>query len=343
MEWSISKLSCLRQCHRKFFFAHELADYHFTHPIRRKAFELAQSKNLKMWQGSLIDYAFSDKLIAIYQRKQRPDFNALADEMLDIARRQFAFSEQQLYRDKGMTKSKAGEAFQVLDIHESGAPYTESDVETIYSTLRQIIIQIPEYPSPEMGKSLHEYLSSSNYLQPNINYWHYQFGEVRLKPQIDLVRYSGKSIHVIDWKVSDSYSSDYSNQLYLAGIVAYHNIKKDAEKKGWGLPARGDVSLFEINLMNGNIKEHAFTRESTAGALDHVYRFRNEQEQLSSDKKWNELNIEDYETTDKRETCVFCKFKSLCIHLILNNNRYDEPEYYKLVQNHQLAKTQVSV
>ncbi|MDF2188326.1 PD-(D/E)XK nuclease family protein [Paraflavitalea sp. CAU 1676] len=337
MDWSISKLLNLRQCHRKFYFAHELASHHFTHPVRRKAFELTQSKSLKMWQGSLVDFAFSEILIAMYQNKEVPDFSALANEITDIASLQYEFSRKQLYRQKGMSKTKAGEEFLVLDIHERGLPYCEDDISEIYATVSDIIMQIPEYGSPEAGKSLHEYLMTSNFLRPNINYWHYQFEDMRIKPQIDLVRYRGKAIHVIDWKVSDSDSSDYSMQLYLAGIVAYHNIKKDFQAKGWDLPKMEDVSLFEINLMNGNIKEHAFSRESTAAALDYVYRFRNEQEQLSSVQKWDELNIEDYQTTDKKETCALCKFKPLCIHLILNNFRYDEREYYQLVQNQQLA------
>jgi len=337
MDWSITKLLCLRQCHRKFYFAHELANHHFTHPLRRKAFELAQSKSLKMWQGSLVDYAFSKLLIPRYQQKESIDFEEIADEIIDIATRQYEFSRKGLYRQKGMSKTKVGEEFLILDIHESGVPYLEADISEVYATVRDIIMQIPHYGSPEGGKSLHEYLIASSFLRSDINNWHFQFGDLRIKPQIDLVRYRSKAIHVIDWKVSESNSSDYSTQLYLAGIVAFHNIKKDYQEKEWEIPAMEDISLFEVNLMNGQIKEHAFTKESTAAALDYVYRFQSEQEQLSSDKKWHELNVEDYQTTDKSETCVFCKFKPLCIHLLLNNNRYDEGQYYQLVQNQELA------
>lgn len=337
MEWSNSKLSALRQCHRKFYFAYELADHHFTHPIRRKAFELGQSKNLRMWQGSLIDNAFSKNIVSIYKNKQVPDFNAIADEVVALAKRQFEFSQNRLYHQKGVSKSKVGEDFQILDIHECGVPYTEEEVLSVFSNVHEILCQIPNYPSPEEGKTLHEYLLASGYLQPNIQYWNYEFFDVRLNPQIDLVRKRSRSVHVIDWKVSESNTSDYSNQLYLAGIVAYHNIKKDCLAKQWTPPRMEDFALYEINLMNGNIKQHPFTKDSTAAALDHVYKFRNEQEQLSGDKKWNEVNIEDYETTDKKETCMFCKFKPLCVHLIKNNFTYDENEYNKLVQAHQLA------
>lgn len=337
MEWSISKLSALRQCHRKFYFAYELSDFHFTHPIRRKAFELAQTKNLRMWQGTLIDNFFSKKIIPLYKDKKNIDFKALADELVEIAKTQFTFSEQHLYRDKSVTKTKAGDAFQILDIHECGVPYAEEDVLSVYSTIKEIILQIPQYPSPEEGKTLHEYLVSSNYLQTDIRYWSYEFEGVKLNPQIDLVRHKNKAIHVIDWKVSDSNTSDYSKQLYLAGIVAFHNIKKSNLEKNWAPPKLEDFSLYEINLMNGNKRQHLFTKESAAGALDYVYQFKDEQEQLSGSKKWDELNIEDYITTDKRETCMFCKFKPLCIHLIKNNFKYDENEYYKLVSRQQLV------
>lgn len=37
--------------------------------------------------------------------------------------------------------------------------------------------------------------------------------------------------------------------------------------------------------MNGNIKQHPFTRESTAATLDYVYKFRDEFRQLTSNRK----------------------------------------------------------
>lgn len=338
MEWSVSKLSALRQCHRKFYFQYELKDHHFTHPLRRKAFELAQSKNLKMWQGSLIDDFFSKTIINIYQQKQVPDFKLLAEQLVEKAKRQFDFSSKHLYHDKSITKKSAGDAFQILDVHECGVPYTEEDLTNVYTIIKDIILDIPNYKSPLDKLSLHDYLLQSSFLLPNVQGWSFMFDNVKLNPQIDLVRYSGNNkIHVIDWKVSDSDVSDYSKQLYLAGIVAFHNIKKKAIEKGKPPPNMDDVLLFEINLMNGNVKQHPFTRETTAAALDYVFMHSAEQEQLSGDKKWNELNIADYETTDKKETCFFCKYKPLCIHLIKNNYQYDEGEYYKLVQDRQLA------
>lgn len=290
-----------------------------------------------MWQGSLVDLAFSEWIIEAYRNKVAPDYAKIAENAVAMAKRQFAFSQEQKYHQKGLSKSKVGNGFQILDVHECGVPYEEKDILDIFSKVQQIITQIPEYDSPEAGKSLHQYLSTASYLMPNQTFWSLEYEGVTLKPQIDLVRHAGKAIHVIDWKVSDSHSSDYSKQLIMAGMVAFHNIKKKNLEKGWTPPTLQDVSLYEINLMNGNIKQHPFTRESTAATLDYVYKFRDEFSQLTSNRKWNELNIEDFETTDKRETCLFCKFKPLCIHLIQNNFRYDEQKYSQLVQAGQLA------
>jgi len=128
-----------------------------------------------MWQGTLIDNFFSKRIITLYKEKQLRDFTGLSDELVEIAKRQFNFSEQRLYRDKSISKTKAGDAYQILDIHECGVSYKEEDVWNIYSTVKNIILQIPEYPSPKEGKSLDEYLSTSNYLQPDIKYWNYEF------------------------------------------------------------------------------------------------------------------------------------------------------------------------
>lgn len=337
MEWSVSKLATLRQCHRKFYFAQELADHHFTHPVRRKAFELSQSKSLRMWKGALIDHAFSNWVIPVYKDKKLPDFLEISERLVGLAKRQFAFSASRRYHEKGISKTKAGDDFAILDIHESGVPFYEEEVSEVYELIRKIILQIPFLPSPDPGQTLHEYLRAASYLRSNIQYWRYEFQGVTLNPQIDMVRYKDKSIQVIDWKVAESDSGDYSTQLFLAGIVAYHNIKKEYKDKGWMPPTQQELTLYEYNLMNGSIRQHSFNRETTARALDYVFKFREEQEMLSAGRKWNELNITDYITTDKKETCMFCKFKPLCIHLILNKYSYDEVKYTQLVQDHQLA------
>jgi|GEM_PF-620064 len=338
MEWNISKLQTLRQCHRKFYFAYEIARHEFTFPYRRKAYELSKMKTLKMWQGSVIDAVVTTEIVPMYQTGQVPDFQKIAQDAVAAAKRQFSFSENRYYHRPDISKGEAAGDWLILDIHEYNFPYQPQDVEAVYHRIQEIILAFPNYPSPDPDQTLHDYLTTAKYLRPDARQMKYEYGGVSIKPQIDLVRYLGKSIHVIDWKVAERDNVDYSRQLILGGIVALHFAKNWYKKKGWTpVPGLEDVKLIEINLMNGNLKEHPFTATSTAAALDYVYTYSDEQEQLSQDKTWKDLDIEDYGRTNKPETCAICKFKALCKHIILNNLNYDEDNYVKLVQHNELA------
>lgn len=336
MKWSNSKIQTLRQCHRKYYFQYILADHHFTHPIRRKAYELAKSQNLKMWQGSLVDWAVTNCIIPAYKAKQQPDFERIAEETIAIAQKQFAFSESGAYKVKGNSKNKLAESFQILAYHDWGRQYDEVAIFEVYTKVKDILLAFPNYDSPEKGKTLNQYLFESSFLKPNEEWWQYEYADIELNPQIDLIRFKGKAIHVIDWKVSASVSSDYSRQLNIAGIVTLHNKKKENEAKGWTAPRLEDVSLFQINLYNGDVQKHLFNKETIASTLDRIY-LDSEREQLEEKVKWNEVAADTFEITDKTSTCAMCKFKPLCIYLIQNNFQYDESRYSKLVQTAELA------
>lgn len=287
--------------------------------------------------GSIVDWAMSNLIIPTYKKKQSPDFIKIAEEAIETAKRQFQFSEQKLYKVKGNTRSKIGSDYLVLDIHDLDLHYKEEQVLQVYSSVREIIQRIPEYQSPEDGKTLNEYLLESSFLQPNERWWKYDFQDITLNPQIDLIRYNGKKITVIDWKVSTSQTGDYGNQLTIAGIVTFNNKRRLNAEKGWTPPSLEDMELYEINLYNGFVKKHAFTRESTAAMLDRIYINSSDTEQLIGQMKWNEIDIRSLDITDKKETCMMCKFRPLCIHLIQNNYQYDESKFNQLVSAGELA------
>lgn len=337
-EWNISKLTVVRQCHRKLYFNYEVAHHAFTHPFRRKAFELSKVQTLKMWTGSVIDYAVAKMIIPIYWEKLVPDYKSIADEAVALAKRQFRFSALRLYHDNTVARSESAADFLILDVHEFNLSYTKEQIEEVYETIRNIIIAFPDYDSPVPSKRMADYLRTSKFLRADVKNFNYLCDGIIIKPQIDLIRYFGKRQDVIDWKVARNSQIDYSRQLILAGIVTSHNSRNTFKEKGWTpIPYLEDTHLYEINLMNGCIKQHPFTKESTALALDYVYSYCDDQELLSQNKQWNELNIEDYVRTDKADTCAGCKFKPLCQHMIINNYEYDEEKYNELVQNRELA------
>jgi len=337
MQWSPSKLQALRQCHRKYYFQYILADHGFKNPIRRIAYELSKSQNLKMWQGSLIDWAVTELIIPAYQSKSAPDFEEIAERVISVAETQFEFSQNREYHIKGNSKNKLKEDYQILNYHVWGREYDEKDVEAVYRTVWDTIIAFPNSESPEAGRNLHDYLLSSSFIKANEDWWAYTFCDIELNPQIDLIRYKGKSVHVIDWKVSDSAVADYTKQLVIGGIVSLNNIQKDYKERGWsGAPKLADVQLFHVNLLAGKVQKYVFDKEVVAATLDRIY-LDTQHEKTGEQVKWHDVTAEEFDITDKPETCAMCKFRPLCTHLMQNNYEYDEQRYTELVQVAELA------
>lgn len=334
-KWSISTVNTLRQCNRKYYFASVLANFHHTNRLRRKAFELKKMQNLWMWPGSVVDKIMEIQVIPLIASKKEIDFNEIAEIAVDLAKRQFKFSEQGHYKNPDITKTEAGDDYCVLEIHEIGKPYTEPDLINVFSKIRTSILNIPNIKLPDNEKTLIEYLGEAKPLLPNVTNWSFQIEQSRVNPQMDLVLYHDFKPVVIDWKVSDSFASDYSRQLIVCGLTVYFTRLKKVDSEGKKRYEFSDIKLYEVNLFRGEMKEHRFTEERANELIDYINLTGSDIALLSEDLTGNIEDITAYGLTENEGTCKFCNYQSLCENLLLNNNQYDEESYTKFVQNKQ--------
>src|SRR5690606_15255509 len=156
---------------------------------------------------------------------QSLDFELLAQEAVELAQRQFLFSKAKGYSDAFLKKSDIDDEFCILDIHEIGTEYTERELAETYGAIRQSVLNLPSIRMPE-GGLLIDFLYVANSLVPNINNWMVYIENAMVKPQIDLVAYHNWKPVVIDWKLSESYTSDYSRQLVVCGITVVHKRRE---------------------------------------------------------------------------------------------------------------------
>jgi hypothetical protein len=337
LEWSFSALSALRKCNRMYYFQYLAPSHHFTHPFRRKAHELKKSKNLLMWRGSVVDKIMEIEIMPRIKQKQIIDYNRIADIAVELAKRQFNFSEQKLYRVKENSESKVGPDYCILDIHEANVPYTEEALAKVYSSIREIITGISRIKMPDGKMMLVEYLTKATFIAPNLRGWSFEFENVKISPQLDLFMFVENKAVVLDWKVSESDVSDYSRQLVIGGITVFDTYRrKAAEGKGKKLSFT-EIRLLEVNLFKQTTKEHPFTKQIVDECIDYIYLNSNDVDMLTEGKPFDQVNIEDFPITDKEGTCFFCKFRPLCSNLITNNNQFDEKTYYNSLPSQQLA------
>lgn len=327
-KWSNSAINTLRECNRKYYFAHIMATHGRKSPLRRKAYELKSMQNLAMWKGSVLDKFMETILIPLIKNKQDLDFAALADQAVELAKRQFNYSKQEIYTDAFVSKTEAGANFCILDIHALGKEYAESEIAEAYSLIYGTVLNIPFIKMPD-GQLLVDYLKKADALTPNVNNWIVHVEDAQVKPQIDLILYQNWKPVVMDWKLSNSFTSDYSTQLIICGITVYLKRLEKTDKPPYKY---SDIKLFEINLLKGTVTEHEFKEERINGIIDDINLTSKDILLLTNGQEYDAIDSEDFELTDDENSCLFCNFRPLCSYLQITNNAYDEKSFIEFVQ-----------
>jgi hypothetical protein len=331
ISWSYSTVNTFRECNRKYYFS-VLATHGRKEPLRRKAYELKKMQTLTMWKGSVVDKFMEKIIIPAIVNKLPLDFEQLAEQAVEMAKRQFKFSRYKNYQDPFLIKGEVDNEFCILDIHEVDTPYEERQIAETYALIRQSVLNIPDITMPD-GQLLIDFLKECNSLLPNINNWAVEIEIARVKPQIDLIAYHNWKPVVIDWKLSESYVSDYARQLVICGITIYLKRIANKEKDPYQYT---DIKLFEVNLLKGIIKEHAFTQDVVNDLIDNI-NLTSKDMSILADKTEGKPHIDDFDFTDDEGHCRFCNYRSLCSYLLINKNGYDEKSYTQFVQNSQFV------
>lgn len=333
--WSNSKVSWLRQCSRKFYFADQLATHGHANRLRRKAFELKQMQNIQMWQGSVVDKVLEKYIIPDIKDKKELNFNHYSDLAVELAKGRYDFSEKKIYLDRKVSKKAAGDIYCILDAHEINNSWNENEFLDALENIRCCILNIPDTKMGDGSTLLLDYLFSAKMLIPNVNNWIVTIEDALVKPQVDLILFDANwKPAVIDWKVSKSWVSDYSKQLQIIGVMVY--LKRLAKNNSPSISYE-DINLFEVNLLKKKVKQHKFSEQVSAEIIDYINLTTSDIQLITSEIKARNLEIQDFDTTDNQSTCNFCNFKSLCSFLIKNNFKYDEKVYNESLQTEQLV------
>ena len=318
VKWSISAINQLRRCNRQYYFAQVAASHGRKNPFRREAYELKSMQNLKMWPGSVVDTFIEKQIIPRIDELTREDFPALAEEAVKLAEQQFRFSENLQYKDPDFSKSKT-EAFAILQLHKLNQSYTRQELEEAYQKIRESIRNFPELYLPQTQQYLLEYLKEAGWKCPNVMNWSFEVNGAKVSPQIDLLLFYQNKPVIIDWKVSDSSTSDYSRQLLVCGLTVKNWNKNKAKQNGTKPFKFEDFTLMEVNLWNKTVKYHNFTQEEANKTLDYINLTASDLDLILGGRKYDQINIEEFDLTDKDTTCNICNFKSLCCATLQEN------------------------
>ncbi|MDO3641500.1 PD-(D/E)XK nuclease family protein [Mucilaginibacter sp. L3T2-6] len=333
VNWSNSAVNTWSTCNRKYFFANILSSHGWKDLLKRKTYELKKMQNLTMWRGTVVDKFLEKFLVPLIVQKKLLNFEELAEQAVELGKAQFLFSQKKMYRDKNLVVGDADNEYCILDVHELNVPYTELQLLECYEDIRLGIRNVPLTKMPD-GSLLIDFLKNAKVMTPNMQKLRANIHDASINPQIDLMLYDADwQPVVIDWKLSNSYVSDYSRQLQIAGLTVKMVRDKNPDKPPF---TYGDIRLFEVNLYKGEVKEHPFEEEEINDLIDYIYLTSQDIKLLNDGKK--EVNIDDFDYTESPATCANCTFKTLCYYMFTHNNQYDEKTYVEFIQNQEFSR-----
>jgi hypothetical protein len=293
-------------------------------------------KDLTMWAGSVVDSYLTQEIIPAISQGQALNFDQFAEDAVKLAKAQFDFSRQGLY--KNQTKEAAGIVYAILDIHEIRQPYEPAELDAAYTTIRQAILNIPRLRMPNNQQTLLDFLQRAYSLRADVTNRYMHIEEATVCPQIDVIAYvNGKPV-VIDWKVSLSSTSDYSRQLIIIGlaILRHRNLVVTSKRRY----EYSDIRLLEVNLIKdgGYVWEHAFTQEQANEILDDINLSSGDISKLVRNRPPKDIPITDFPGLEYGGyLCDTCPFYMLCTHLNQRNNEYNEEAYVEFIRACQCA------
>ncbi len=268
---------------------------------------LNKLRGLDEWRGHVVHLALEHHFVPSLKERRMLSCEELTAETLRLAERQFLFSQRGNY--KKAEGDKNGLDYLALREHEYGLAIRDDRLETIYQQIRQC------YEFLYSQTRFLDFLQQANWYtsEPGLDF--YLDGQ-KIIAKLDLVlSYRNSKLCIIDWKIGESQTSDYSRQLELYAMAA---LKK------WPNFKVEDLLLVEANLLQGEIKKHSIDADGLLEIEDFIFRSLSDIKALTANRPYPEQELSDYDFANSPGSCHFCKFERLCVRLS-NDKARPEP------------------
>jgi len=296
MKWSISAHNLFQRCQRQYLFNTIIASANSLEEIRKEAYILKQLQGWIAWQGSIVHEGIHLFVIPQLKPGRKLDVEDVIDSTLKMARRQYIFSQNKRYRH--LTREIAGTPYAALFEHEYNYEIDTASLQQIPQNIRTCFLNLFEQQDLLEEISGHRGLYCEKFLQ-------FPVGEdITIWSKLDLIFFrSDGHLVIIDWKVANDVTSDYSRQVMVYALAAKHR---------WPRTAIENFVVKEVNLLKNTIKTHLVTDKSLMEIEDFIYRSSTNIQNLAGNHDWDAQCLEDFEPANSCRTCQYCKFKKIC-------------------------------
>jgi hypothetical protein len=311
VKWSYSAHQALRRCQRQFVFNFVVASHNARNEFRRRAFQLKQLQQLNTWQGSLIHDTLAKELPPLVINNHTFDPSLFTASAKRLAELQFGFSKEGKYRLSG--KSSVGDEYCALYEHEFGIRIPDDWLFQVESNLKSCFDNL----SKHSRLINHIWSGKDHQFERMIGF---NFNGITLNAQLDLKFINSTAIPVIlDWKITRSETSDYSQQVLAYGYIA---------RRSGMIPYSTDkIELIVVNLLQNKVQRLYMGQRELLETEDFIYQSVSEMRRLIGIGGYDDIDLNEISVANKPGTCALCNFKALCAESLIKSGQVKDAEF----------------
>jgi hypothetical protein len=301
VKFSFSSERGFRRCQRQYYFRDIAAWHNAKDPIRREAFVLKQLKTIELWRGLVVHRGIEKFVIPSLESNLTVDWNSVADQTVEMARRQLAFSAARKYRQKGLSKTSAADDYCALAIHEAGGEVSNDEFAVVENTLRTAFSNLAGMTDFWLGmRGVRRFFSEPPVFA--------DYEGVKIEGHIDLMFFRGSGRPtIIDWKLYEGIGG--SDAAFQTAMYAWLLCRMP----NWHVSNPADVELLEVRLLDSQVIRHRCDTETLDTLEDKIYRGIHDIQALTGGLGFGEVSIGDFAYANSPGTCALCPFRTMCL------------------------------
>jgi len=308
MRWSITRSKIFSRCQRKWYYYVIVASHRSKDPLRREAYLLKQLQSLRAWRGSLVDSVIQKLIVPRMKSGNFPSEDEVIDFSMKLMDEQLEFGKARKHRCPNVTKSNVNGAYCAFyDLEYNGGLNEEALQEArqdIVASLRNLV----------RSGFLQKIMANSSYLTAQRSLV-YKFENTTISCTPDLLAFFNDAPPlIVDWKVHSFANADSWLQLgvYAVALSRVEPHKDFPQGTQNQLKDPTNVRLVEYQLLKNKQRKYSISPEDIADVYDYIFRSCTEMNKLVDGKKYDKLNINQFQTARSPEICEECQFKKLC-------------------------------
>lgn len=305
MKWSITKAKMFSQCQRKWYYSEIVASAKSKDPLRKEAYLLKQLQSVHAWRGGIVDKVIEKFIVPGIRIKNLPTEHQIDDYCIKLMENQVSFAISKMHLRSNMTKSNGGDNYCAFFDLEYNGGIVEEKLNVAREEARLALRNLSQ------SGFLKNIMENRSYViaQRQITFKMHKF-TISCTPDLIVFNDAHPPL-IVDWKVHSYANADAWLQLGVYA-VALAEAKPHKDFPCRALKSVDQTHMVEYQLLKNQQREYSLSSEDKADVYDYIFKSCIDIEGVVGGKKYDGLDVNQFQTANSPQQCQRCAFKRIC-------------------------------